>query len=166
MYSKYRIRSLFCITYQTLTGFYTEEKLFGRVYLYNRIDSTCRILKGGNPRLNLPSAYTSDLFTIDLPERSQFGFTSAVTSPPDYFVWGETLYLKNSIASSKCIGIDIGNHVNVIGTLANSSTQVRYARYLEIDENTLDKPSPNGGGDLIAVGGVCANPAMSFINGE
>ncbi len=142
----------------------------GDICFHDRINDYSYFLRGGNPPVNLPFS-DPNIAVINLPGRSTFGSTPPVRGAlpwQPYLQFGETLVLQNPIPRSQCddAGIDYSNTLHVIGNLANSNNQLRYARYLELDENTLDSPSSNGGGDLVDVDGICSNPAMNFVNGK
>ncbi len=142
----------------------------GEIRFYDPFAQKCFKLQGGNPPVNIP--FTNNLITqLNLLARSEFSLTPRRVGGLQYlpfFEYGETLDMLTAIPKTECTsrGIDYANSRNIIGNLANSSTQLRYARYIELDENTLENPFPNGGGDLHDVGGICANPEQNFINGK
>ena len=155
------------LTHGVFLDYSTMEVLGGRVVITDGVESY--EIQGGNPPVYLP--FESPLLTmIDLPSIENFGSTPAVVKPIGYwrptFWFGETLYLQSDIAASKCNDVDIGDASNIVGTLSGTNTKVRYGRYVELDENTLETPIPNGGGDLVDVEGVCSNVFMSWENSE
>lgn len=100
---------------------------------------------------------------VDLPAESEFIATPIITSRNYWDVkYDETLYLNYDLTDPFCATYDPFNTRSVVGTLAGSSTQVRFARYIEFRDNTIETPLESGGSDLEA----CSNPLMDFKNAE
>lgn len=152
-------------------GYYTEEVVGGDMLVNDSQTGNSYWIKGGNPPVDLAGIVHEDIKFLDLPAITGFDKTSPVTGGLPWqpeFQFGETLILSNALPRSQCTneGISYTNTVNIVGNLAGSDTQVRYARYLELDENTIDHPIPNGGGNFVDDGGTCSNPSMDFMNGK
>ena len=141
------------------------------MYFYDRQTDNSYWVKEGNPPVNLDGIVNTDIKFLDLPAITGFTKTNPVTGGLPWqpeIQFGETLVLNNALPRSQCTsaGINYTNTVNIVGNLAGSNTQVRYARYLELDENTIAQPLSNGGGDFVGDGGTCSNPSMNFMNGK
>ena len=125
-------------------------------------------LGGGNPRINLPLD-TSNYTFVNLPPESEFKTPSPISFGKYYYEYhGESLYLENGLNSDACDSFDPTNTQYIIGVLSgcdpNVSTNclVRYGRYFELSENTVDSPSTNGGNGIE----TCSNVKMNFLNAE
>lgn len=152
------------------SGTHTEEALGGETWMRDTYSNTWHKLRGGNPPVVLPTNSAGVKF-LSLPARSGFTETPAVYGSKDFlpfFRYGETLAMNNALPSTQCssLGINYANSLNIFGTLSGTNTQVRYARYVELDDNTLDAPLAGGGGEYYSQGGYCSNPAISFVNGK
>lgn len=125
-------------------------------------------LGGGNPQINLPLD-TSNYTFVTLPPESEFKTTSPISFGKEYYEYhGESLYLENGLTSDACDSFDPTNTQYIIGVLSgcdpsvSTNCLVRYGRYFELSENTVDSPSTNGGYGIE----TCSNVRMDFLNAE
>ena len=139
-----------------------DEFLGGRLEVEDSTGRDSYIL-GGNPPVNLP-ANTANVTFVDLPSLDNFVQTPTITFNKYYDeIYDETLYLESDLTDeSLCSNFNVKDSLHIIGNLANSNVQVRYGRYLELEDNTLSNPSASGSIDHEA----CPNPLMDWKNAE
>ena len=139
-----------------------DEFLGGRLEVEDSTGRDSYIL-GGNPPVNLP-ANTANVTFVDLPSLDNFVQTPTITFNKYYDeIYDETLYLESDLTDeSLCSNFNVKDSLHIIGNLANSNVQVRYGRYIELEDNTLSNPSPSGDID----GEACSNPLMDWKNAE
>lgn len=147
-----------------------EEYLGGEVIFWDKRNSQNHGLKGGNPPIRLDFEH-SDVKVVTLPGRARFIEVDPVYGAQPWnanFKFGQSLILNRVINLTQCttLGITYTNTNNVHGILGTSGVRVRYARYVDLDENTVDNPMPDGGGYYVDDGGKCSNPTMNFLNGK
>jgi hypothetical protein len=142
----------------------TEFRLYGRLSI-TTANGSCIRVKDGNPPINLP--FSSNLVEmIDLPALS--GPTQNVFIDKFYnCLSGEVYYLSSGISSSQCNDLGPSKYNHLIG-ITPDRKQYIYNGYVKVNENSLENPKSDGGGDFIVTPGEerCANPAMSFTNSE
>lgn len=138
-----------------------SDTLGGEVGIYDISTDECFWI--ANPPMNLP-------FTDSRVKKINLSALSGPTTP----IWDQTAWLKfgevytTNSGISGCNGFTQGDYLNVIGTRNN--VQYRFAGYVELSENTLDNPNPNGLGFFqdywMEEDGVdaCANPVMDEWN--
>jgi hypothetical protein len=126
-------------------------------------ENRCIRVQGGNPAIFLP--LSSNLFkNIDLPPLA--GPTKNVYLANRFNLGGETHYLSNAFSSGQCKDLDPSDYNNLIGTTQDGS-QFKYAGYIELNNNSLDHLRADGVREFMITGKeLCANPAMTFANGE
>ena len=116
----------------------------------------CKNVKGGNPKLTIPSSIENSFTKIELPGRFNLGTFEPITNPNYYEprnVIGGALYLKEVVNNAVCDSIPRnGEYTEVIGNLADGSGQVWYMNYIELDENTIENPIPDGGRTVMGTG--------------
>ena len=153
------------------TGTYTfdcwnqEFRLGGILRMRKSGEDSCIRIRDGNPPINIP--FTSSLLsTIDLPALS--GPTDNVyLANFDNRLGGEAYYLSSGFSDSQCDALSLSDYVNLIGSTSDG-TQYIYSGFILLNENSLESPKSDGGGDFLNIDGDqrCANPAMSFTNSK
>ena len=142
-----------------------ESKVNGVLRVRRASGGGCIRIRDGNPPINIP--FTSNLVNvIDLPALS--GPTKNVYLPRFYnSLGGEAYYLSSGFSSSQCNLLSPFEYNNLIGTTPGGDQYI-YGGFILLNENSLESPKSDGGGDFITPGGdeYCANPAMSFTNSE
>jgi len=143
-------------------SWWTQEYVGGEVGMNNGVDWWSFV--GGNPPLFLPQSvidqYNTTIKTLQLPSRSFF----QDISPTAFEAKGQQFYLGAGIMStvnvtdSKCQKITSG--LNLIGVFPNNDQWYYDARVI-LEQNTIDKPVPDGGGKT---GTLCSNVAKNFLN--
>ena len=113
-----------------------------------------------NPEISIPLNDPNFTF-LNLPNEESFSSTPIIAKQN---IWhdkfDETLYLTENVEDHVCSSYDPANSANIVGVVGNSSMQLRYARYIELEENSLS--SPNGGVGIE----LCSNPAMDWANDD
>ena len=144
--------------------YWGDDTLGGIIYIYAGTNECFAII---NPPVNLPFS-SNQVKTIALPNLG--GPTETVRSPrgSGELLFGDTYYATSDVSSVQCNGFTYADYLNVIGT--RNGVQYRYLGFLQLKENTVENPEPDGGGDMYEdysnIGQFCGNPAMDFLNSK
>lgn len=68
--------------------------------------------------------------------------------------------VRENFNDSLCTNFDVSNSLFIVGT-SSSGVQLRYGRYLEVEDNTIEDPLLNGSGV-----DRCSNPIMDMFNSD
>jgi hypothetical protein len=147
------------------------KKLQFKLHGFFRVkhNKRCRLIKGGNPPINLPPDIgVGQVTRIDIPNLVGPTANSFMAGSSYNTVGGEVYYLPAAFSSGQCNDLDLSDYDNLIGTTPDG-TQYIYNGYVKLKENSLESPFVGGDTDFIesTVGKErCANPVMSFTNGK
>ena len=138
-----------------------SEYVGGPVYF--KLGNDGILLEGGNPPLYLPQSiidqYKSIIKTIQLPDKQYFQDVAKSYEPRGMqFYIGAGIMSTVSLTDPKCQTTT--SSLNLIGIFPNNDQWYYDARII-LDQNTLDKPIPDGGG---MSGTLCSNVAKNFLN--
>jgi hypothetical protein len=141
-------------------GWYIIEFVGGIVDVYNA--THYMVLEGGNPGLYLPQSLINQfaIRTIQLPDRQYFQDIVPASYPPGgmQYLLGGGIKSTVNLTDPQCQTTASG--MNLIGVFPNND-QWYYDARVVLDQNTIDKPIPDGGGDS---GTLCSNVAKNFLN--
>ena len=148
----------------------TEERVGGNLQVRPN-GLRCKGVQGGNPQLFLPDSilndetYSNDLTRINLPARSMFEDVNALLTPNrERFQFGSGLRLTSTVEDAICSQLPVGDYQNLIGMIAGSNSQVMYAGYMNLKNNTVEQPIGVPGGADFETAAICPNVEKSYLN--
>ena len=118
-----------------------------------------RFVRGGNPAFNVPTSASLYRFLSNPITESNLEAGLVIETGNGRRLDGNFIVREN-FDDSLCTNFDVSNSLFIVG-ISSSGVLLRYGRYLEVENNTIEDPLLNGSGV-----DRCSNPIMDMFNSD